>query len=148
MPVSAQDEYLFVYGTLLRSAGHPEHRILEKGAVLQGAATFRGKLFLIESYPALIPSSSQGDAFGGTVDSVRGELYRLNEPPLVFGRLDRYEGFDPANPRQSLYIREKREVNLTERGTPVNSWIYLYNRPTRHLTPIPSGDYLSFMENA
>lgn len=88
-------------------------------------------------YPAVTPSSEPGNP-------VVGELYLLHEPQRVLPQLDRYEGYDPADPRRSLYLRVEKKVTLAEPGTGIMSWIYIYNRPTANLTPIPSGDYLAY----
>ncbi|MDZ7689718.1 MAG: gamma-glutamylcyclotransferase family protein [Balneolaceae bacterium] len=78
---------------------------------------------------------------------MKGEVYRLKNPDLIFEKLDHYEGYYPADPENSLYLREQRTVrSATEPDNTFNAWIYLYNKPTTHLTLISSGDYLSFLE--
>jgi gamma-glutamylcyclotransferase (GGCT)/AIG2-like uncharacterized protein YtfP len=126
--------YLFVYGTLRRDRRHGMYRLLARYANFIGDATFQGRLFLVDEFPGATLSNNPNDI-------VRGEVYRLDSPDLVLGRLDDYEEFDPRAPDQSLYRRELVDI-LLNNGKCICAWIYLYNRPTESLLPIPSGDFL------
>jgi gamma-glutamylcyclotransferase (GGCT)/AIG2-like uncharacterized protein YtfP len=126
--------YLFVYGTLRRDRWHEMYRLLARYADFMGDATFHGRLFLVDEFPGAMLSNSPNDV-------VRGEVYRLGSPDLVLERFDDYEEFDSRAPDQSLYRRELVDV-LLNNGKCIHAWIYLYNRPTEDLPPIPSGDFL------
>ena len=135
-------DHLFVYGTLRQGSGHPLARLLATHARYVGRARFAGRLFELGSYPAVVPAPGGGE--------VVGELYRLIAPEMLLSLLDRYEGCNEGHnegpgsvpdPRAE-YRRERRPVRLDD-GTARDAWIYLYNRPTEGLRPIPHGDYLS-----
>lgn len=132
-------EFLFVYGSLRKPAAHPCHQTLERHAEYIGEALFRGKLYLVATYPGAVPSESPDDR-------VRGELYRLSDPEKVFNKLDVYEGYDPGNRRGSLFVRSRQEVELAENEECIETWIYLYNKPTASLKQIASGDYLKHVK--
>ena len=127
-------EFLFVYGTLRRDIRHEMYRLLARNADFVGDATFQGRLYLVDDFPGAVSSPSSEDC-------VRGEVYRLEEPQQVLSKLDDYEEFDPQSPEAGLYRRVKAMVLLDD-DTPVDAWIYLYNRPTAGLLAIPSGDFL------
>lgn len=129
-----KQEYLFVYGTLREGAGHPMHEVLRRHATAAGPAGFRGKLFDLGPYPAVVPGGS-----GRSL--VRGELYRLPNPEPVLRRLDKYEGCAPEDPPPHPYRREKHPV-ITQDGGRATAWIYLYNGSVAAAAPIASGDYL------
>ncbi len=135
----AAREYLFVYGSLQRKARHPAHKVLSRHADFICNAEFEGTLYMVRDYPGAVKSSDKS----GTV---KGELFRLHAPRQIFPKLDRYEGYDPDNPEQSLYVRKQCNVRCT--SGPRDSeeaWIYLFNRPTNELERISSGDYLAYI---
>jgi gamma-glutamylcyclotransferase (GGCT)/AIG2-like uncharacterized protein YtfP len=128
-------QYLFVYGTLRRGAGHPMHRVLRQYSRYAGLARYAGRLYDVGGYPAVVPRP-------GAPAAVRGELYCLLQPALLLPLLDRYEGCTERDGARAEYTRA---VQLVQRrsGSAVHAWVYLYNRPLQRLTPIASGDYLS-----
>jgi len=69
-----------------------------------------------------------------------GDVFRLLSPARAFRLLDSYEGFRPALPGESLFIRELIEVRL-ENGNQVTAWIYWLNRLPKGARRIRSGDY-------
>ena len=124
--------YLFVYGTLRR--GFAAHGILAGRAAFAGAGWMAGRLFDTGAYPAAAAPAAPGDR-------IRGELHRLPADAASLLRvLDRYEGFDPADPSASLFRRIAADV-VTEDGRTVRAWAYLYNPPVDGFARIPSGDY-------
>ena len=134
-------DYLFVYGTLRRGGGCDTHRLLVESARYVGAGAVQGGLYLVSTYPGMVSSSDSSAR-------VRGELYELVAAPgrrhALLGHLDHYEGYDPGDPETSLYVRERRDVELEEDdgGTrAVEAWVYRFNRPTTTLRRIPSGDF-------
>ncbi len=124
---------LFVYGTLRRGSGRRPDDLLGEEAEFVGRATFRGRLYDVDDYPGAVPS-------GDPSDTVHGEIYRLTNAEAVLRRIDKYEEVDSRDPSAGLYRREITEVAL-EDGHTTQAWIYLFNRPTRGLRPIPSGEY-------
>lgn len=130
--------HLFVYGSLRKPIGHDRHQFLDRFAEYIGEAVFQGKLYMVRNYPGAVVSESSRDR-------VAGELYRLKQPEKVFPKLDFYEGYDATNRNDSLFIRSMVEVRLIDSGESVESWIYLYNKPVRHLVRISSGDYLEYL---
>ncbi|MDR8392071.1 gamma-glutamylcyclotransferase [Aliifodinibius sp. S!AR15-10] len=140
MSLAPEEEYLFVYGSLQSGANHPAHKVLTEYAYLICNAEFEGHLFLVADYPGVVAGNH-------SPNNIKGELYHLKRPTKVFQKLDPYEGYNPHEPENSLYIRQKCDVHCPNR-TPetISAWIYLYNRPTENLTRIPSGDYLSYVQ--
>jgi len=112
---------LFIYGTL-----HPDRApaaIAPTVALLRplGPATIRGHLLDLGAYPGLILPGDQ---------NISGHLFALpfgREEDRVWSALDRYEGFRPAAPATSLFIRSLIEVTLPD-GTEQTAWVYLFNR--------------------
>src|SRR5688572_18463834 len=84
-----------------------------------GRGYIQAALFDLGIYPAAIPSAE------GTVS---GELYQLLDPIGVLETLDEIEGYRPAEPERSLYIRVITDVTRDDGGvTP--AWAYFYNAP-------------------
>lgn len=128
-------DYLFVYGTLRRSANHPMHQLLMQTSRFIGMAHFQGKLYQVTYYPAVVASANPDE-------QVLGEVYQLLQPEQTLQELDKYEECGADFPEPQEYRRELQPVRL-ENGDSLTVWLYLYNRDTRMLTPIPSGDFLS-----
>lgn len=134
-------DYLFVYGTLRRGGRSDMHRLLAASARYVGLGSVQGELYLVSTYPGLVPSSDASAR-------VRGELYQLVEAQgprnALLDGLDRYEDYNPRSPETSLYIRECRNVEIEEEsgGTrAVAAWVYRFNRSTTTLRRILSGDF-------
>jgi gamma-glutamylcyclotransferase (GGCT)/AIG2-like uncharacterized protein YtfP len=106
----------FVYGTLL--PGQPNY-VLWEGAIsdLQPAALSGVALFDLDWYPMLV--DWPGDRVEGLLVRIRPEQYAP-----VLARLDFLEGFDPMNPKESDYRREKRLISLSG-GEAVVAWVYV-----------------------
>ncbi len=110
-------DLLFVYGSLKSDSPHPMARWLERHARLLGPARFQGRLIRVSWYPGALDSDHAGD-------SIQGELWQLLRPKTVLRRLDRYEGYDPAHPGRSEFVRVLRPVSFE--GNERRAWIYLY----------------------
>ena len=127
-------EHLFLYGTL-----HPSKAPEEIAGVVErfrrlGSASVRGRLYDLGEFPgAIIDPSSR------TI--IHGELVALPADARILQALDRYEEFDPLDPRQSLFIRRKTKVRLAN-GSSREAWIYVYNRPPGDAKIVRGGDYL------
>lgn len=129
--LSVRDQdYLFVYGTLRKGLNHPMHQVLARHAGFVGMGSFQGKLYDLGGYPGAVASNELSD-------KVQGEVYGLQEAERIFQLLDEYEG--------SEFRRERVSISF-ENGKEVRSWIYLYQRPTRLLKIIPSGDYMQLRQ--
>jgi len=96
---------LFVYGTLMR--GRPAHGLLAPWVVQAQPGTCVGHLYRMPAgYPAMVESHD---------GRVHGEVLSLR-PELPWAKIDEYEGFDPANPQGSLYVRSQRRIELRPQG--------------------------------
>jgi gamma-glutamylcyclotransferase (GGCT)/AIG2-like uncharacterized protein YtfP len=94
-------EYIFVYGTLMKSfAENPFRLLLEKNTKYVGEAFTYGKLFLVDYYPGLIYNNPHEN------HKVYGEIVSFNRSLDFLAYLDEYEDFNPNNISNSLYIRE------------------------------------------
>lgn len=127
-PVRSDGEFIFVYGGLMR--GFDLHHHLA-GATFVCAATARGKLYAIGTYPGMV----EGDG------TVHGELYASDDPPVVLEILDEVEGYDPLDYSDANdYVRVKRNVTTSD-GREVAAWLYLFNRTISGYELIASGDW-------
>jgi gamma-glutamylcyclotransferase (GGCT)/AIG2-like uncharacterized protein YtfP len=125
--------YLFSYGTLLPRLAPPEIRPTVKRLRHVGKGFVRGQLFDLGEYPGAILSR--------TGSPIAGQVFELPDDPEVLNRLDEYEGFDRSDPRASLFIRQRRYVQL-DGGGKVFCWVYTYNRPLKAARALSGGDYL------
>ena len=129
---TASAEYLFVYGSLRTESQHPMAKLLNQKGESLGEAYVWGRLYLISWYPALV-SSPYGMR-------VLGELFRINDEPGFWKLFDEYEGYDPANEAESLFVRRRLPVL---RGSKERlAWLYIYNQPIDGMKIIESGDFL------
>jgi len=137
--MSAPDgtQYLFVYGTLRRDADHAMARLLAASSRHVGQARFQGRLFRVSWYPCAVPSDDPSDR-------IAGDLFALHEDAVeqLLDTLDEYEGARTEGGRPPYYRRERRHVVLEDHRE-VETWIYLFNRPTDRLERIESGDFLN-----
>lgn len=127
-------KYLFVYGTLLKDSRHEMSDFLLSHAVNIGSAYFHGKLFQVSWFPGAILSNINSER-------VYGSLFKLNDLEIVFKTLDDYEGVSKLSPQFSLFKRELVTAYF-EDGSTIETWVYLYNLPTKNLKLISSGNFL------
>ena len=125
--------YLFVYGTLMRGFDHPMAKLLSRSAEFIGEARCRGRLYLVKHYPGLVLSDDASDV-------ALGELVRLHTPRASLVTFDDYEGCGP-NVASPQYLRQPLPVTLDD-GTVSQAWTYVYNRPVARLKRIMSGRFL------
>ena len=126
-------ERVFLYGTLL-----PEHVPAAMAATVArlrevGDGSVPGRFYDLGAYPGAVL-----DPLAAT--RVRGRVFALPDDPGVLAALDRYEGFDPADARASLFLRTRATVELAHGGT-TDAWIYVYNRRPGSAPPIVSGRF-------
>lgn len=119
---------VFAYGTLMEGF---VRRPLLGPATLEGSGRVRGSLLDLGGYPGVVLDD------GGWV---QGELYRVPDLAARLARLDRAEGYDPADGAGSLYLRRRVPVHVAE-GPPGDAWLYVYNGPPGGGPRIPSGDW-------
>jgi gamma-glutamylcyclotransferase (GGCT)/AIG2-like uncharacterized protein YtfP len=133
-----ENQYLFVYGTLLSDYGDIEsHQWVDKYAEYMGKARMEGKMYMVDYYPGIIPCSKGEKYF------VKGELYRLKEPENLFSLLDRYEEYYPMDAVHSEYVRKQSEVELKNDGKTYTAWVYYFNKSVDDLEFMPKGDFLN-----
>jgi len=124
--------YLFVYGTLRRTCSTGAHKIYLNDAEFIGDAKLQATLFCVSYYPAIVLSDE--DTW------VIGEVYRLTGDKQLQA-LDEYEECAPPTNNNHEYKRELTQVQLAN-GESLMAWTYIYNRSTKELTQITSGDFL------
>lgn len=126
--------YLFVYGTLLKDIDNEMSNFLASHSVLMGKGYFYGKLYQVSWYPGAVLSNNASE-------KVFGMLFKIKNTRTVFKVLDDYEGIGDQYQEPHLY--EKKLITaFFEDGTPIETWVYLYNQPIAGLKQIASGDYL------
>ena len=133
------DEYLFVYGSLMRPFESSMRRFLEDNSIFTGEGQVFGILYDLGRYPGLVLDASADR-------QVTGHIFKLESALKILQVLDKYEGIDPLHPTQGEYRREQRTVQLPTVG--INCWMYLYNLPVNDLSEIPFGNYVDYaMQN-
>jgi gamma-glutamylcyclotransferase (GGCT)/AIG2-like uncharacterized protein YtfP len=127
LPDESHGEFIALYGSLLR--GLPAMQKIGVGDRLRfvGPCSIEGQLFDLGPYPGLRKGAGL----------VMGEIFALLDPEALHV-LDRFEGFEPARRRQSLYLRER--VSLIEPAA-TRAWIYFYNQVPGASQRIESGDW-------
>lgn len=119
-----------VYGTL--RYGGPANGLM-RGAKYLGQDAVYGKLHSLGDFPGL-KLREEGEGFQVVVDVY--EMPPEVEPVLLMS-LDKYEGYYPNEPDQSLYSRVKV---LTVEGN-MEVWVYAYKFPAPESSFIESGDW-------
>ena len=127
--------HLFVYGTLLSTAGHPNGVRLQREARLVGEASIAGRLYRIKHYPGLVEGTEPQQR-------VHGEVFALNDPAQELKWLDAYEGIQPGALKRNEYERVERPVRLAS-GEHITAWVYLYCNNVAPLRRIPGGRWVS-----
>lgn len=127
-------EHLFLYGTLLPSEAPKEIASIVKRFRRLGSAQVRGRLYDFGEFPgAVLDSSSR--------TKIHGELVVLPPDARMLDLLDRYEEFDPMDPKKSLFVRTKAKIRMAN-GSSCEGWIYVYNRHPGKAKLVRGGDYL------
>lgn len=131
-------EHLFVCGTL-RPGLEPDEvaGIMEKMLRI-GRASVRGRLYDLGDYPGAVLDPNC-DA------KIIGEAFQLPDDDEALAALDAYEGIDPHDSGDSMFVRREAEITL-EGGANLVCWIYVYNRQVASATLIRSGDYLIYKQ--
>lgn len=155
--------HLFVYGTL-RSGGRAPaslRSLLRARGRKVGEGVVRGRLHDAGAYPAAVEPGDEEDSRSGAVaggaaerggagdrtspggeaeepGTIRGAVFRLEEPEEVLRALDGYEGVDPGG--DGLFRRGVTAVRLDD-GRTLRAWIYWYDRDPERLPEIPGGQW-------
>ena len=116
----AAQPHVFVYGTL-RPGGSNNFRM--RGSRWVGPATVEGYLYVVDWYPALLLDENGGRVFG--------DLYEV--PADLLASLDDFEGTE--------YRRVRAMVQNAD-DEAISAWVWEWDRETKGLHPIPSGDWL------
>ncbi len=124
-------DYLFAYGTL--QPGLVPASMSQVAAKLTpiGEGFVRGVLYDLGRYPGAIPDAN-------SQTRITGNVLELPPDAGVLTQLDAYEGFDPASPDASEYVREPQTVELAD-GRSLECWFYRYNLPVNAAQIIESG---------
>ena len=88
--------HLFVYGSLMSTAGHRNGRAAAREARLIGAATIQGRLYRVSWYPGVVDSARPRAA-----RAWRG--LRARRPGQALAWLDAYEGIVPGEQEAGEY---------------------------------------------
>jgi gamma-glutamylcyclotransferase (GGCT)/AIG2-like uncharacterized protein YtfP len=133
-PSFAENELLFVYGTLLSGLSNHHHML---GATCLGPASLQGALFDMGEYPALLMTGEKADPLG----TVWGELYRIEA--AHWQRLDQLEEVDPESIENSMYFRVTADViwHATEKHQRLRAQVYVYNWSLEGRGRIEDGDF-------
>ena len=136
VPPGDPPSHVFFYGTLM--AGFARRRGAGVDAHLRfvGRGSIPAALFDLGLYPAAVPSPD---------GRVWGELYEVSSSEHVLPVLDTIEGYTPAHPEGSLYLRDTAWVTSLD-GSETPAWVYFYNAPLGRALPIASGDYLAYVQ--
>jgi gamma-glutamylcyclotransferase (GGCT)/AIG2-like uncharacterized protein YtfP len=126
-------DYLFVYGTLAKEIAPREIAAAVKKLKDVGRGFILGRLYDIGEYPGAVLN-------GGPQDKIFGRIYQLPGDPAVLDQLDTYEGFDPAAPAQSVFVRRRTSINRPNK-TILKGWVYEYNRDVSSQPRIKNGQY-------
>lgn len=129
-------DLVFFYGTLMTGFDRRRRIGIDPKMRYRGRGWIAAALFDIGLYPAAVPTSES---------RVWGEVFELVEPAAVLTALDEIEGYRPAEPDNSLYLRVQVPVHLPEDITE-KAWAYFYNAPLGQAPRIPSGDYLEYLK--
>jgi|ERR1700683_2055034 gamma-glutamylcyclotransferase (GGCT)/AIG2-like uncharacterized protein YtfP len=125
-------QYLFSYGTLQPDIAPKEIAGAVRNLRRIGRGRVHGRLYDLGEYPGAILSST------GPV--ILGQVFELPDDPEILSQLDEYEGFDPAHPEGSLFVRRKYPVTLRG-GKKIKCWVYSYNRHPGSAPGLATGDF-------
>jgi gamma-glutamylcyclotransferase (GGCT)/AIG2-like uncharacterized protein YtfP len=112
-------DYLFAYGTL--QPGHAPASIAEAAAKLRPVCRgfIYGEIYKRDGYPGAVLDPQSKNKIPGTV-------LELPDDPDLLRQLDYYEGYDPASPETSEFVRVRQTAELENGGT-LECWFYRYS---------------------
>lgn len=113
-------EFIFVYGTLRRTARTRMAQVLSYHSEYVGEAFMQGCLYEVQGYPGVVESSD-------VADKVYGELHKITNNNTLLTLLDIYEECTDDFPEPHEYVRKVLPVTLISTGETVMAWVYVYN---------------------
>ena len=128
-------DLVFFYGTLMTGFERRRRLGIDSKMRYRGRGWIQAALFDLGLYPAAVPAGE---------GRVWGEVFELIEPETVLPALDEIEGYRPAEPDASLYLRQQAPVTLPD-DEREDAWVYFYNAPLGKAPRIESGDYLEYL---
>ena len=139
-PSLAENDLLFVYGTLLSGLSNHHHM---QGALCLGPASVQGALFDLGEYPAMLVSGARATP----LETVLGELYQIEASH--WQHLDTLEEVDPESIENSMYLRVTSEVTWLASETPqkLRAQVYVYNWSLEGRPRIGNGDFRRHIAN-
>jgi len=123
--------HLFFYGTLIPQFAPPHLRETLAGCKLVGEAWMRGTLYNLGNFPGAVLDDA-------SPDKIFGRVYSAPDDDQLLAALDLYEGYDPASPATSQYLRQRREAVLAG-GEKLACWVYHYNGNIAGVPFVPGG---------
>lgn len=126
---------VFFYGTLMAGFDRRRRVGIDTRMRFVGRGRIEADLFDLGLFPAAVPAPGH---------AVWGEVYEVDDDPTVMARLDEIEGYQPAEPDASLYMRTSVPVEF-DSGEVDTVWVYFYNAPLGQAERIASGDYLEHL---
>lgn len=105
----------FVYGTLKQ--GFHNHHVMQRagGRYIGPAVLPNHRMFSLGGFPGVVPTNE-------AISPVHGELYAVAD----WTPLDRLEGYRPADPDNSMYVRRMVTVQTPDNG-PTLTGAYIWN---------------------
>ncbi|MTI63961.1 gamma-glutamylcyclotransferase family protein [Methylophaga sp.] len=126
------NDYLFVYGTLMQNSQHPMHQLLQAHSEYICKGWIRAQLYQIQDYPGAVLSEDDNN-------KVHGEVYRLTNLS-VLAQLDDFEECSAAFPEPHEYQRQQVDVGITA-AKHIKAWAYIYNHSVDPGKRIKSGRF-------
>src|SRR5438034_9288703 len=115
---------LFGYGTLSPDLAPPALQPFVRQLKDVAQASIAGTLYDLGEYPGAVAHTGL-ESIGVKSGTIHGKLYELHDPELLL-RFDQYEGFEPARPENSLFVRRQVFAWLAS-GEQLDCWAYFYN---------------------
>ena len=132
-------DFLFVYGTLMASAGHHLGELLRKNGSLISKGHIRARLYLIEEFDAQGHNIFPGAVFSADPNDVtHGEVWEIHDKDRVFPAFDAYENCGPDWPQPNEFLLRPVDVTLAD-DTILRAASYLYTWDVSHARHIASG---------
>jgi gamma-glutamylcyclotransferase (GGCT)/AIG2-like uncharacterized protein YtfP len=122
-------QLLALYGSLRRGEDSYRKLALDRRLRFLTPCVVPGRLFDLGLYPALIAGAGL----------VHAELFEPADASIL-AELDAFEGYDPADPAGSSYVREA----VTLAGSPHQVFVYRYNPSVEGHPEIASGDWVAY----
>jgi gamma-glutamylcyclotransferase (GGCT)/AIG2-like uncharacterized protein YtfP len=129
--------HVVLYGTLRQNVKGSRFNSFHLGENLtyERDCLVRGRLLDVKYFPALVQTNE--DKF------VLGELYSFSNP-YILTHLDGYEGYNPKDELNSLYIRKKI---VTYDPDILNAYLYVWNNEIEGYSEIESGDWAQYVND-